>query len=674
VLDQSAVTLTAVRCPAWDIWNILDIWETCDTPSVTIHVRDKNGNAPLDGLVARLEPGLKFTGPGLRLMRQISVNLDGKEVRDFFTAPGSGERNVAAGGQASIKLAFEGFDPGEYIIPLRITAKNSGDDELQRLTVTLQVRNPAFVAVFVLVVAGLISFAATRLVTMLRQRAQRLIRVRALQTAWLANEPAILPVIWLRAALRQTRELSNKYWLAGQDELDNRLNGAAGMLSVLDGVRQARQQIEAIPSRKVRLRATWKLDKVVERIPAMPLTDTDVNRFKQDLATFDDWFSPDTTRLQNAFWNDLAAALRALYGEVQVPANPTSAVDLLMQHWLDEIHKPIEEAIAAPAALQNMEALQNTYERLAILWEARGHPAWAHDIEQLHPSKQSTECTIDRVYKVIDDGWWSELTRLGSDQLRIVSPTSTLEPIEAFQTIVFQVRIDADPALAESYLVRKKLKYQWTIEIYDENQAAARARPAMVLNVESTQPLIAQYSPTAGLVLASVRITYEGRQGPVVRMHDPIHVRASRDFQLLRIVATADVMAFLIALLASVLSGITLYALAPTFGSLKEYIALFTWAASFDQGKNFLQSLAAYNAGTSTPTTTATPAPTAAASTPTTTATPAPTAAASTPTTTATPAPTAAAPAPARPAPTPSPGGETPPHGGAPADGPAGHG
>ena len=45
----------------------------------------------------------------------------------------------------------------------------------------------------------------------------------------------------------------------------------------------------------------------------------------------------------------------------------------------------------------------------------------------------------------------------------------------------------------------------------------------------------------------------------------------------------------------SVASGVALYAIKPHFGSYADYLALFTWGAGLDQGKNFIQSLAANN-------------------------------------------------------------------------------
>jgi hypothetical protein len=596
VLDQNAVTLAAVRLCPW-----------CGEPALTIHARDKSGNWPLDGVTARLEPGLKFVGPGFGLEKQLSVKFDGADSPDFFSSPASGGRNVAAHGQATITIAFTGLDAGEYTIPLRITAKNSGDDDLQRLTVTLQVRDHWWIAALVLLFAGLTSFLATRVVTGLRQRAQFLTRLRALRPAWLGDEPPILPVTWLRATLRQTEFLSNRYLLSGQSEIDTRLNGAAGMLGVLDRMRQVREHIEAVPDPRVKQRAMWKFDAVVKQIPAASLTEEDVARFTAELSGFNVWFDADLATREAAYWADLLAAVRARYAEVQITSIPARARELA-----NRLHALLGEVIHDPpqnraATLQDKIAVQDVFERLSILWESRGRDAWAEEIVKLHPANREEWAPLERIYKVIDDGWWQLLKTLPAGQRKVEAPSSTLDPIEAYETVVFKLKTETDPGLLRSYLVQKKLKYEWTIEVFArQGWGAGEMKSLGTLKVESTQPQVAQYSPKAGGMKASVRIVYDGDGGPTVQQDAPVPIRGSGDFRAWRISESADMIAFFAALLASVVSGVALYALTPTFGGLKDFIALFTWGAGIDQGKNFLQSLAAN----------ATPAPAAAPTAP----------------------------------------------------------
>ena len=146
-------------------------------------------------------------------------------------------------GQGTVTLRFSQLEPGEYTIPLRFIAVNSAEDDLQKLTVTLQVRTNPLLGAIVLLFAAAFSFFATRVVSTLRQRAAFLGRVRALRPAWLANEPPILPVIWLRSTLRLAESLSSRFWLTGESGLDTRLAAAGAMLAILDQVRQVRGRI-----------------------------------------------------------------------------------------------------------------------------------------------------------------------------------------------------------------------------------------------------------------------------------------------------------------------------------------------------------------------------------------------------------------------------------------------
>jgi hypothetical protein len=376
------------------------------------------------------------------------------------------------------------------------------------------------------------------------------------------------------------------------------------MLAVLDRVRQVRERIEAIPHPKVEQRAIWNLDKVIERIPAAPLTEEDVARFKADLATFDAWCDPDSGKREAAFWADLFGAIRTRHAEVQVTQLPPGARDLtdyLLQFLL------VQAIQKTPPDLEGKGAVLEVYERLSLLWEVRSHDK-CDQIVELHPKKssqwdRSAWAPIDKVYKVVDDGWWEHLIDLTLDQRKVEAPTSTLDPVEAYAAVVFKLTAQAEPGLMRSYLVQKKLEYQWTIEVFGTPRRWCRTttEAAKTLNVISSQPQVAQYSPTAGHMKASVKIAYEGREGPTVQQKTPVPVKKSRDFGIFGVFEKADLIAFFAALVASVISGVVIYALTPTFGSLKDYIALFTWGAAIDQGKNFIQSLAAYSANTAAP-------------------------------------------------------------------------
>jgi hypothetical protein len=586
VLDQSgAVTIEVVK-------HCL-VFFACQGPAIAVHARDKSGNAKLEGVSARLEPGLKLVGPNQDLAEHLAIKFNRTTVDDFFARPQATERDVAAGSQATIALAFHDLESGEYTIPLRVTARNSAEDDQQRLTVTLKVREHWWIAVLVLLVAAAFSFVATRVVTVMRQRARFLRRLRGMRPAWLAQELPILPVTWLRATLRLADDLSRRYWLTGQSEIETRLTDAENMLTVLDGVRQVRERIAAISEFRVQQRAAWRLDLVVQRIPAAALTTADVTRFTAELAGFDAWSDPDAGKREAAYWADLVGAVRARYSEVRVEQLPHTARDLGRV-----LHNSLRDALTnTPPTLDNKIKVQEDYERLTILWEVRGRSNWVTQLIALHPVQGGWE-PIERVYGVVDDGRWEILRGLPAGALTIEAPASTLDPPEAYETVVFTLCGDTEPGLLSSYLMQKKVRYEWTVEV----EAARWWRQPINrgnLTPRSREPKVAQFSPHRGRLTASVRITYPGRPGEVrVPLHPAVPaavtIAPSGDFGVMGIFERSDVLAFLAALGASIITGVSLHGLASTFGaSLADYIALFTWGAGVDQGKNFIQSLVA---------------------------------------------------------------------------------
>jgi hypothetical protein len=607
VVDQNAVTVTGARAFCLRPWDRSWCLGDHDDPLVVIvHARDKTGNWPLTGVMARLESGLKTPGTGFDVSSQLAVKFNGQPVPDFFsastsprtasssqpTAPTTGGRMVPASEQATVMLTFTPREVGEYTIPMRFTAANSAEDDLQKLTVTLQIRNSFLPAIFVLAFAAAFSFLATRVVSMLRQRAAFLARLRTLRPAWLATESPILPVIWLRATLRLAEVLSGRFWLLGSSEIDARLTAAAAMLTTLDRVRQVRGRIQTIPEPMVRQRAIWKLDEVVNKLGAAPLSEQDVASFKAQLDKFDQWFDPHPIKMEAAYWEDLLPSIQSICAEVDGVPIPADRQNLAKQ-----LKQALENAKTQATSLdlnQKTKAEEN-YQRLSILLELCRHDQAALT------GGLGDDAPIEAVRAVVDDAWWA-LLKDPSTKLTVEGPSATLDPPEAYESVTFRVDTPTKPFLSSTYLMRKKLTYDWTINILNSGRRWRKAEEIGCLRVTSSQPQVAQYSPRAGSVKASVKISYQGDPGPEVSAV-PVPVTHSSDFSIFAKYEWADLIGFALATAASIASGMTLYALKPTFvGSLQDYLTLFTWGASIDQGKNFLQSLGAYAATTSRPT------------------------------------------------------------------------
>jgi hypothetical protein len=594
VVDQNAVTIAAarafwlIRCDELKWWICQD-----DKVVVTVHARDKSGNVPIKNVVVRLDAGVKSTNSAFVLESHLKAKFNNDEA-DLFVTPAEKKRDILARGQASIELAFDKLGAGEYTIPLRFTAANSADDDLQKLTITIKVRDSVFGAIFILICGAVVSFIATRWVVTLRQRAQFLARVRALRPAWLATEEPTLAVIWLRATIRQAEVLSRRYWLTGQKEIDERLTGAETMLGLLNRIRQVRANLLSIRAPMVSQRAIWKLQIIAGQLGNATPTEQDVPRVKSELDKLDEWSSSD--KMEALYWVDLLPAIKARVAEVGNATIPEAKkLAKKLKNVIQETQLTLDDKVKA----------EENYRRLSILWELRNHMDEAERVAGDH-KKPRYSPPIEEVYKIVDDAWWKLLkdtTRYNPVIER--PPQSTLDPLEAYETLTFSFKAKGLDHVQNSYLVQKKLEYYWTVSLYEDparvqtcscraqQQQAREQEPRLIGTLEAvtTRPQVAQYAPRAGLISVSVTIFYQGDVGPKFCPAHRIPIKRSTDFGALHVIEMADGFAFLVALLTSVVSGVTLFALEPTFGSMKEYLTLFAWAASLDQGKNFLQSL-----------------------------------------------------------------------------------
>jgi hypothetical protein len=596
VLDQNAVTITGARAfclrPVHRSWCLGD---DDDPLVVSVHAREKTGNWPLTGVMARLESGLDTPGTGFDVSSQLAVKFNGQPVSDFFTSatPGAGSpsqpatagvRTIPAGEQAAIALTFTPREVGEYTIPIRVIAANSAEDDLQKLTVTLQIRNSLLPAIIVLLFASFFSFFATRVVSMLRQRAAFLDRLGDLRPAWLAGEPPVLPVIWLRSALRLAEDLSRRFWLLGSGEIDARLTAAATMLAVLDRVRQLRRRIQSIPEDMVQQRAIWKLDAVVDTLSAAPLSDQDLATLKVQFDKFDQWCDPDQQKREAVYWDDLLPDIQAICAQVDGVTIPAD-----LQALAQQFRTALESAKTQATSLGPKMKAEETYQRLAILLELcrRGQAPLAAGL--------GNDASIEKVRALVDDAWW-KLLKDPATKLIVTGPPARPDPPQAYQSATFEVQTP-NGFLGGTFLMRKKLTYDWTISILSRKGIlSGQEKEVGPLRVTSYQPRVAQYSPRAGAMTASVKISYQGDAGPEVSA-GPVPVAKSSVFAIFTKYEAADLIGFGLATAASVASGLTLYALKPVFvGSLQDYLTLFVWGASIDQGKNFLQSLGAYAA------------------------------------------------------------------------------
>jgi hypothetical protein len=572
VLDRGAVTL-AVTKPFLFHWRE-------NQSEFMIHVREKNGQWPLEGITARLEQVSKAPGQGFDLKRNLSFTFNGRPVPDFGSSADATSRRIGEGEQATIGIILKHLSAGEYNAVIRFQAMNSGDDDGQKLALTLQARDSIYWAILILLVSLGFSFLATKVVAMFRQQLAFLRQLDELRPSWLTTEPPILAVVAVRAALRQAEDLSRRFWLTGQQGIEDRVNKLASTVSVLEQAREIRETFEQHALKDfLRIRATVALKRIVSRLDPRGFSDQTAAQFKAELAALTAWVQPNQQAA--CYWADLSKAIAGLLEEVRpdaiTDANAKSQIESLVRDLADP---------RQPGTIEEMMAVESEYARLKILWERHLSPEF---LELVQLPTQSP--ALEDLFKLADQRAWDRIKEASKDpeSVRIIPPQEDEEDsIQAYAPLTFGVEALKDSSLNDTYLFQYGLSYRWRFELDHKGGK-------LILAPVSAGPRVVQYMPKPGSVTVTVRIV---RDGDSVELHgaEPLKVDKSEEFSIGRAFERVEYLSFGLAGLAAMVSGLTIYyAKSQIFGSLEDYLSLFVWGAGVDQGKNLLQALQVYS-------------------------------------------------------------------------------
>jgi hypothetical protein len=579
VLDRTTIALQITK----------SFWPRsgAEEAACSVVLREKSGTWGLDGVTARLEQAAKAPPAGFDLERNVRFTFNGAPVSRFSSwppaeTPPPGESREAASrsippeGQATVRLAFRRLQAGDYNVTLRFHAANAADDDAQRLTITLQVRHAIGWAILLMVVALGLSFAATKGITILRQRAALRKRIVELHDAWLQSEPQVVPVVLARALLQQVEDLSRSWWLSAPEEIDARIDRVATLLAVLDRVRLARQEIgRAVVPSLLRARMLAQLDRIVARLGDSPLDESCRKKATADVEELLAWLKQG--KVEDAYWRDLKISIAWILNDVRLDAfdDPDARAEI------DRLRKILEAGRdRQPADLPALVSLEEDFARLRIAWERRRAAEFPDLLALLRQ-----QAPIERLFQFADDRAWERLRGAAErGQIRIQC-LNTGAP-EAYDSIRFAV-ITGDPALDASYLFLHGLDFEWSFRLDD----------ATPLTPTTREPKVVHYATKAGTLHVSVCI----RRGSQLLQVGPAidkPIARSREFAWIRGFKTAEVASTCVSALFALVTGLaTYYYKIATFGSPQDYLSLFLWGAGVDQTKNFLQSLQAYASG-----------------------------------------------------------------------------
>lgn len=574
VADRNSLSLS-VKSPAFFTF------KAPESPDVSIHLFDKNRKAPIEAVSVRQESA----GPGstFDLERHLAFWFNGTRTGPLGDTT-SATRTIPPGGQATVGIAVKDLSAGEHSAVLRFQAANSVDDDAQKVALTVKVQHSIWGAILTLVAAGILSFVTTKIVVMVRQHLALRQKVRDLRKPWLRDMEPAVPVAWVRAMLKQSEDLSKRFWLTGGGQIEARLSQISGMLPVLQRIAELRKQLARALADDVFVlrRALSALSRIVSRLDADALLEAAAAQRRAELDALSAWLDP--SGLEKSYWDVVLPAAKHMIAAVKNGSLPSAPLPDL-QRLIDELEKDIDDLNNNRVKTPGMEwkkAFEQKYARLKVLWEHVDRPEY----DELIALRDKP---LEKLFKVSDHAAWQ---RLGAATREIVRESAG-DAAEAYTPLTFKLVTLQDPDLQRTYLVARGLIYEWEF-VFEAAQRRSfrRRKKTETFPARSAEPTVVVFAPGAGTLNVKVEARYEGSEPISDKTTKPISIKPSDDFKIFASSERVDFTSFAIAGLIAVVSGLSLfYWRNAAFGTPQDYVNLFMWGIGVDQGKNLVQLL-----------------------------------------------------------------------------------
>jgi hypothetical protein len=502
-------------------------------------------------------------------------------------------RTIAASGE-TLTMQLVNLEAGEYSATIPFHAAN-GAIEPRRFTFTANVKHHWFWAVLCLSFALLLSYGASKLVDIRNERLRLTRRIETVFPAWLESEEQTLALVWISSIQTQARHLSRTWLLPSLDTIHARLDKVEALLKPITTLRRVREEIrrsQGLPDFAKR-RALTTARRIADRLD-YEMDQATLNEQVTDISKLRDWIGPSPER---PYAEDLAVSVNQLLANVELAAIPASGQSLV-RTLVTELKQPL------PTKLDELNAREQQYAKLKILWERRNAPEFPELVTAAGTS-------VGALFKAADTSAWR---RLKDAKARTLSHSSD-EPVDAHEPMVFEFST-GDTDLDDTYFVKHALRYVWHFDHKRKKDETVGRKP-FSSDATTMSPRVPQYAMHVGTFHPSVTIVFEahGQKDSQKVTGRIVTIGGSGAFNPVKGFSVGEMVQLLLAFVAAVTTGLqTFYFKSGGFGSLPDYLTLFAWGTTIDQFKNFLQKLptatqAIQGTAVTTPVQTASPGP-----------------------------------------------------------------
>jgi hypothetical protein len=558
-------------------------------------LRDKSGTGPYNNLRASYTTGNATVSSDIRSNLDIgqlsfervgNVPADGKGPVAIALASGKSQTELDQ--QIKVRARVALLSPGTYVGTLQFAADETAPDAADaRLPVTLQVRDHWIMPVLWIIFASAVGWVSAKYIAgerkarqlaakvrALRERADFLARREAPRAGWqFSSESTSYGLTRVRVGLSRLKVLTSSaiQVLVGEEAITQALEDADTRVSKLEMLRQARQRVEPVADERpgAQLALGRLLRDASQILEAPALNDKSQADFALRIAAAEAWAAPETTLV------NYRQALIVRRGGAEMPsaAEIASVTDPAVLPQLQAMFGscPKEADFSTAPDLSSLQAFDAQLAALLLLWRERGRP-WAAALAQSSASQPLRD-----QFELVDQQFWEDLK---NQPLAIERDTTSENVVTAYNIV--EITLSSTVQGLITRMLFHPLRVIWTVTLPD-------GRLQRVTETDGSK--LVQYFDKPGKVSISAALHWRGPDIPIpgaltfeIRENPEFRRRPALALGALEWAVLGIATAFAVITAMSTQYG-------PAFGSYKEYLGLFIWAAGAGGGGNLFKQL-----------------------------------------------------------------------------------
>ena len=562
-----------------------------------ITLTEKSRDIPVAGLTVRRAAGSELH-KNFDLENDLQYYLDGVEVTDMsvWNADIPPDqvllRNIPAGEQRALKVSINDLPRGEHKLVMQIDAVNAKPGSAPTVELDVRVSHGVGMPAAVLLLAIAVSYLLTKGTVNWRQRRKLQQMARTLDRAWLQEIRDKTTVVWLRATRRQTLITLDRFPLLPAPEgLVEKLENSIRLLGLLRRYMTLRDEIGARVSQyMLKFRIENALDRIVDNIEPEQLNAaneaaliTEFDALEKSLDNPSGRYRPYVEQAQNK--------VRSMAVVNKLSTIEPVKLAKIEKLWADHVIGDIDDN----ATIETLVQVDRVCAAMRVLKRHIdfGDDKVLRDLSDIIAQDNPDDIEITAMFGITNQAVWEKIVAATENKQVKISPcegATSATTKYALAPITFDVSFD-DPVLDDLFMTKHRMRADWSFKLTPEPSLLPWKKTPKPIpwDTKSVGKQLLQFAPNSGELEAKVELRFGNQSSNEI--DGKLSIDGPQGSFLSRIFVIQEFVLLLVSIVIALASGLVLYYVSnSSFGSIQDYLALFTWGVGVDQGKNLAQT------------------------------------------------------------------------------------